>query len=197
MPRTEAQNEAIRAESRARIIAAALRLFARHGYEATSVRQIAEEAGVAQGLLYNYYASKEQLLVAIFERSVTDVRESFARAEAEGGPGERIERLLRASFDLLGQNMEFWRLSYHVRMQIGVISGLVEHIQPWTETIRGKLEQYLSEAGYPQPAIEATILFALIDGVSQHYVLAPTTYPLTDVVEALVSRYTTQGGSAL
>lgn len=54
MPRTAEQLEHIRQESRERILSSALRLFARHGYAATSVRMIAREAGASLGLLYNY-----------------------------------------------------------------------------------------------------------------------------------------------
>ena len=72
MPRTRAQFEAIRQESRERILDAALRLFARYGYAATPVRRIAEEAGVSQGLLYNYFDGKESLLRALFEQTAGD-----------------------------------------------------------------------------------------------------------------------------
>ena len=57
MPRNQAQNEALREQSRRKILYSAGTLFARHGYEATSVRMIAREAGVAQGLLYNYFGA--------------------------------------------------------------------------------------------------------------------------------------------
>jgi AcrR family transcriptional regulator len=59
-------------QTRAAIVEAALRLFAENGYEATTMRAIAREAGVATGNAYYYYASKEEL-----------VREHFARHQAE------------------------------------------------------------------------------------------------------------------
>jgi AcrR family transcriptional regulator len=189
MPRTDSQNAAIRAESRSRILAAALRLFARHGYEQTSVRQIAQEAGIAQGLLYNYFSGKEQLLLAIFEQSIADVLESFAQAEAAGPADQRVERLIRASFAILRRNREFWALSYHVRMQVGVIAGLAERVEAWTSSIRGRLQRYLHEAGVAQPEVEAVILFALIDGIAQHYVLNPERYPLDLIIETIVRKY--------
>jgi AcrR family transcriptional regulator len=194
MPRTTQQNERMRAESRSRIITHALRLFARHGYEQTSVRMIAQAAGIAQGLLYNYFESKEQLLVAIFERSITDVQESFAIAEAEGRPEERIERLVRASFEIVRRNLEFWQLSYHVRMQVGVIQGLGEQLQAWTAAICQRLERYLRAAGVQQPELEAMLLFALLDGVSQHYALDPAHYPLADLTELIISKYRARAG---
>ena len=187
-PRTAEQNEQIRAASRQRIIEQALALFAEHGYERTSVRMIADAAGVSQGLLYNYFDGKQALLHAIFEESVADVRASFALADA-APPGQRLERLVRGSFEILRRNMAFWRLSYGVRMQPAVLAGLGSELHEWTATIRRALQGYLRDAGVPRPEIEAAALFALIDGISQHYVLDPDRYPLDAVIELVVARY--------
>lgn len=188
-PRTAQQNEALRLESRARIIEHALRLFATHGYEATSVRMIAQSAGVAQGLLYNYFASKERLLYAIFEQSMQDVRESFAQAERADDPRPQLERLIRASFAIVRRNRLFWQLSYGVRMQQRVIAGLGAALHEWIATIERTLESYFWAAGAANPTIEAAILFATLDGIAQHYVLDPERYPLDAVEDALVARY--------
>jgi len=55
-------------QRRAQLIDAALDLFSAHGFEATRVADIAHAAGVAQGLLYHYFPTKESLLAAIIER---------------------------------------------------------------------------------------------------------------------------------
>ena len=188
-PRTPQQNERLRAASRARIIEHALRLFAEHGYERTSVKMIAEAAGVSQGLLYNYFEGKDALLRAILEASMDDVRASFAAAEAEPDPRRRVERLVRGSFEILRRNLHFWRLSYGVRMQAAVLEGLGGGIHAWIAMVRATLERYLREAGVADAAVESAVLFALIDGVSQHYVLDPHGYPLDAVAERIVRRY--------
>src|SRR5215207_8826085 len=68
-PRTALQYEALRADAQERLERAALTVFARAGYARATVRDVAVEAGVAQGLLYNYYVGKQDLLVAVFRRS--------------------------------------------------------------------------------------------------------------------------------
>jgi AcrR family transcriptional regulator len=188
-PRTPEQNERVRAASRARIMEAALELFARDGYERTSVKTIARAAGISQGLLYNYFESKDALLRALFEASMEDVGASFAAADAEPDPTRRIERLVRGAFEIVRQNQAFWRLSYGVRMQAAVLEGIGGAIPAWTATIHQTLERYLRDAGVPDAAVEAAILFALIDGVSQHYVLAPDRYPIAEVADRIVARY--------
>ena len=186
-PRTAEQNEQVKAATRKRIVDAALGLFAEHGYAGTSVRMIADDAGMSIGLLYNYFDGKQALLQAIFEESMADVRESFARADA-APPSERLEQLIRGSFEILRGNLTFWRLSYGVRMQPAVLAGLGRDLQQWTSAILRTLEGYLRD-GVAQPDVEAAVLFAVIDGVSQHYVLDPDRYPLEAVVELVVARY--------
>jgi AcrR family transcriptional regulator len=190
-PRTSEQNEKVRAASRARILEHALRLFARHGYERTSVKMIAEAAGISQGLLYNYFEGKDALLRAIFEASMDDVRASFAAAEAEPDPARRIAALVRGGFAIVRENLDFWRLSYGVRMQAAVLEGLGDSLSGWTEAVHATLRRYLREAGVAEAdvPVEAALLFAAIDGVSQHYVLNPDRYPLDEVAERLVRRY--------
>lgn len=180
----------MRDDSRARILRAALRLFARHGYDRTSIAMIASAAGISQGLLYNYFAGKKALLRAIFEASMRDVEESFALAEAAPSPAERMQQLVRGAFTILRRNQDFWRLSYGLRMQPGVVAGLGKRTSEWTTAIRETLAGYLRELGTDQPELDAAVLFALIDGVSQHYVLEPSTYPLDAVADQIIRRFT-------
>ena len=74
-------------DRRRQILDAAVRAFARRGYEATRVGDIAAEAGVAYGLVYHYFRSKEELLETIFRDTWTlmlaTIREIEADAEAE------------------------------------------------------------------------------------------------------------------
>lgn len=190
MPRSTEQFQQIREESRDRILNAALGLFARHGYAATSVRMIAGEAGISQGLLYNYFDGKDALLRAIFERSMRDVQASFELAAGGSTPGERIERLIRGAFALVRDRLDFWRITYQLRFQPAVLDGLAGALQSWSDPIRQQLEELLTAAGAATPATEAYVLFSAIDGAAQHYALDPDHYPLDDVADALIRRFT-------
>jgi AcrR family transcriptional regulator len=188
-PRSKERNEEIRAETRARIVEHALALFGTRGYASTPVGEIARAAGISQGLLYHYFRSKEDLLRAVCEQSMGDVYESFARAEAAADPRRRVEALIRASSPIIRRNIHFWRLSYAMRWQPEVLAGLGPLVQEWTSNILRTLEGYFREAGAGDPAVEAAALFAVIDGVHQHYVLDPDRYPLDAVTEAVIARY--------
>jgi AcrR family transcriptional regulator len=188
-PRSPEANEQIRAETRAIIVEHALALFGKHGYDRTTVAMIASSAGISQGLMYRHFDSKAALLRAIFAQSMADVRASMAAAAEGKTPADRVERLIRVSFDILREHREFWRLSYGVRMQAAVLKELGSRVGAWTTEIKTTLAAFLRDAGASDPDIEAALLFAIIDGVSQHYVLDPARYPLDEVIEHIVSRY--------
>lgn len=77
----------------------AARLFAERGYEATSVREIVEAAGVAKPTLYYYFGSKEGLAKALIADPVDDLVERLRRAvEEEPDPLRSLERVLEAHF---------------------------------------------------------------------------------------------------
>jgi TetR/AcrR family transcriptional regulator, fatty acid metabolism regulator protein len=63
------------------ILDAAVRVFARKGYHTSRVGDIAEEAGVAHGLLYHYFRSKEELLETIFRETWRDVLDAVRAVE--------------------------------------------------------------------------------------------------------------------
>jgi AcrR family transcriptional regulator len=82
---------AIRARTRALLLDAAERLFAHRGAGATSLYEIAEEAGVANGTLYNYFRSREDIVAAVVTRLVARIHQDVARRAADvSDPAERL-----------------------------------------------------------------------------------------------------------
>ena len=83
-------------EKRRQILEAAVRVFARSGYHTSRVGDIAEEAGVAHGLLYHYFESKEALLDAVFRETWTDLLEAIQGVEASDGQAREQLRQVAA-----------------------------------------------------------------------------------------------------
>jgi len=71
-------------DKRRRILAAAVRVFAAQGYEATRVGDVAKEAGVAYGLVYHYFGSKDAVLEAVFHEQWGRLLAAVALAEETG-----------------------------------------------------------------------------------------------------------------
>jgi TetR/AcrR family fatty acid metabolism transcriptional regulator len=83
-------------EKRRQILEAAVRAFARKGYHACRVGEIAEEAGVAYGLVYHYFGSKEEVLQTIFRETWTQMLARISELEAEGDPAHEQVRKVTA-----------------------------------------------------------------------------------------------------
>lgn len=83
-------------EKRRLILRAAIRVFAEKGYHACRVSDVAREAGVAYGLVYHYFSSKEELLETIFRRTWARMLESVQEVEESGEPApEQIRQVAR------------------------------------------------------------------------------------------------------
>ena len=74
------------ADKRRLILDAAVRVFAAKGYHTCRVGDIAEEAGIAHGLLYHYFPSKEEVLQTVFRENWRELLEVFARIESSDDP---------------------------------------------------------------------------------------------------------------
>ncbi len=75
-------------EKRKLILDAAIRVFADHGYHGARVGDIAEQAGVAHGLLYHYFASKDDVLRTIFVENWGELLARFRAVEAADEPAD-------------------------------------------------------------------------------------------------------------
>lgn len=80
------------AASREHLYTTALRLIAKRGYEATTLRDIAKEADVSPGLLYRYFPSKQAVVLALYDELSAD----YARRAAEMPPGKWRDRFIFA-----------------------------------------------------------------------------------------------------
>ena len=189
MPRTQEANEALRQKSRDRILKAAVRLFSRRGFGGTTVRAIAGEAKVALGLMYAHFESKEAVLVALMDASVLDVAHTLEAAEREPTAEGFVAALLKSAMPLLDSHRDAWRLSYALRHQPEVLTSLAAPVKRFSTATLERLGQALRARGVPHAEVEAAVLFALVDGISQQYVMLPRGYPIDAVIAAAAAHY--------
>jgi TetR/AcrR family fatty acid metabolism transcriptional regulator len=89
-------------DKRERILDAAVRVFARKGFHATRVSEVAKAAGVADGTIYLYFKSKDELLVSLFEDRVERLL-SFMKEELPKAPtaASKMRRVIELQLGLL------------------------------------------------------------------------------------------------
>jgi AcrR family transcriptional regulator len=87
-----------------RLLNVATRLFARHGFEGTSVQDIVDAAGVTKGAMYHYYGSKDDLLYEVYHQVLT--MQTSHLEEIAAGPGSPEERLRAAAVDVVKTSLD-------------------------------------------------------------------------------------------
>lgn len=116
------------ARNRATIESAALRLFTRQGYHGTSVREIADAAGVSIGNIYTYYPTKQEIFRRVVESYEARIealrRKALGSLDAVFEP-PALRRLAKAIREIVCDNTDYWRLMY-----IDVIEFGSRHFAP-------------------------------------------------------------------
>ena len=98
----KAERPARGGEKRERILDAAVRVFARKGFYATRVSEVARAAGVADGTIYLYFKSKDELLVSLFEHRVERLLAFLARElPQQATASAKLQRIIELQLGLL------------------------------------------------------------------------------------------------
>jgi AcrR family transcriptional regulator len=85
--------------TRALVRQSAERLFARHGYAAVSMRQLASDVGVQVGTIYNYTKDKQALLFAIMSEHMTELLQAWSREGQSTAPIDQLSQFLNFHLD--------------------------------------------------------------------------------------------------
>jgi TetR/AcrR family fatty acid metabolism transcriptional regulator len=125
------------ADRRRQILAAAVKVFADKGFHASRVGDIAEEAGIAYGLVYHYYESKEDLLETIFRTTWTEMLARIGEVEEAGVPAAEAVRQVTALLlrtwrrdpDLVRVLVREVTRNQHVQQEIEEITQAMEALE--------------------------------------------------------------------
>lgn len=150
------------------LVEVATRLLQRTGFEAMSMQELAREAGVSVGLIYRYFRSKEDVLVAI----VVDVLAEFARcvpeamAAAGDDPVDRLAAGFRAYCEVINDRHHVAVLTYQEGRMLGPdalrrIEALeVECTRPLAEAVRTGMADGIIVTSDPELAVYDMVLLA-------------------------------------
>ena len=131
--------------SRKHILDAALKLFSHRGYGATSVNDIAEEAGLSKGNLYHHFPDKETIFRDLLDRYFEAISRPdfpFNRALATGTFPENLEDLGHAARDAVRNYREYVALIY-----VDVVEFDGTHVRKFYEDMATRFETFMKAHG--------------------------------------------------
>ncbi len=190
MPRTKAQYEVIRKESRQKIMDAALEVFAKQGYHSATVDAIAKTAGISKGLLYNYFKSKEdmlnELMIVMMEALMCEYmpvkpEEKFTKDD--------IINFINIGIDLVLEKPHYWKLYFSVALQPEVMNIVFAKMMELGQPYMIGLTEYFREKGIENPEVMMRYFSAVMDGIQFHCMLDPKTFPAEEVKKLLIKQF--------
>ena len=146
MQRTDAMDQRPRETQRANILEGARRVFARKGKAAT-MADVAEAAGVSQGLAYRYFASKEEIYRELVEQAVeqADLATAQPMHESSATPGERLALLIRSLVEYRRDHLEIFQLLDQVLSSDKPPNDIAELIRRRRESFLAEFRQLIVE----------------------------------------------------
>jgi len=188
-PRTEEQFEEIRVNKKALIMDAAMDLFANEGYHPSSISKIAKKAGISKGLLYNYFDSKEDLLVQIMTAGLKKMLSVFDPNNDGVLSEEEMVNFISDIFDMLKENQAYWKLYYAVFLQPTVHILLKDDYEEMLGKFMHMLIAYYTTHGVKNPEKEAMIFGSLMDGIAFNYIVNPNLFPIESLIETVIEKF--------
>ena len=185
-PRTEEQFQQIRKEKRGLIMSTALELFAKNGFNATSISMIAKEAGISKGLMYNYFKSKDELLYSIIMNGMETFMHFLVVKDENNIRKEEIIGFIDGNLESLKVNTDYYRLYFSLAFQADIFDKVQPVFLPAFETIIKLFTNYFAGQGHKDAYAKARFILALFDGVGIHYIADKEHFPLDRVRNMII-----------
>ena len=197
MPKLAVEEKEARREH---ILRSALRCFARRGYHATTVDDIAAEAGVSKGAPYVYFASKEALFQRLYDSWDCGLAARIDAAIARIGrrarsPRAALEAVVTAVGDHVTEEADLCRVLIEARAQSAYAGAVADRVRLSDADAQTRMAQ-LIEAGIAKgewpadtdPDLHARLVLAAIHGLMDQWHLRPGAFSWPEAAAALARR---------
>lgn len=170
-------------DTRTKILQAALRLFAKRGYDGTTTKDLAKSAGVAEGTLFRHFASKKAILIEVATAGWVDILTDLLTELSEMGSYKAVSQVMHRRMQNMRQNSDLLRVcfveaQYHPELKESIQT---EVISKMTDVAEAFFETAMSKGIYRQmnPKIVAKVFLGIfaIAGFSEQTILDPDASP--------------------
>lgn len=150
--------------AQARIITAALDLFAVHGVGGTSLQMIADKVGVTKAAVYHQYPTKDEIVLAAAEAELARLRAVVDAAEAEPSPPRARDALLRGIVDLAVES----RRTVGTILRDPVIVAFFADHDEFGDVMERLRRVLIGDDAGPEARVRTAMLIAAVSGAVMH-----------------------------
>lgn len=182
-------------DKREAILRAAIAVFASKGYFNSKVADIASQAGIADGTVYLYFKSKDEILHSIFDAAMVEfISEGRRELEKLESPLDKIRKIAELHLERLGADRDL-AVVFQVELR-----GSTKHMQEFSaagfaeylDIIRATIAEGQSSGEFRKdikPIVAAKILYGSLDEMVTNWVLSSRQYPLAPLAGEVLKIY--------
>ena len=176
------------ADRRAQLIAVGCAVFAKHGYDAASMEEVAREAGVSKPVVYEHFGGKEGLYAVVLDREISTIVEGIARGIAQGGPRERFQGAVVAFLTYAKDHPEGFAVLTRDPPREQTRGGIAQVLEDVSGRVGSVFAHELKRLGYnPElSGLYANALIGMVTQVGQWWSANPQ-MPVDDVAKHVVA----------
>ena len=181
------------ADKEARILGAAVRVFARRGYHDSSMAVVAKEAGVATGTIYLYFEKKQDLLVTLFQRHLTEYMARCEPALASETPGvPRLRRLAEHHLAFFANDRELATVfQIHIREPDPLLAeGIRPTVAAYFDLIGGVIAAGVEAGAFSSDLdvrLARQVFFGALDEIVTGWIRSKRSYDLMSVLDPVAT----------
>lgn len=170
-------------ETRGRILKAALRLFARRGYDGTTTRDLAEAADVAEGTLFRHFPNKKAILIEVATQGWVEILTDLLTELSEMGSYKAVAQVMRKRMMHLHANADLLRVCFmeaqfhpdlRDRIQSEVIAKMTDVAEAFFQTA---MDQGIYRPMNPRMVARVFLGMFTVAGFSQDTIMEPGSSP--------------------
>ena len=195
MPRLDSSNgqaRAVVADKREAILRAAIKVFAQKGYFNSKVADVAKEAGIADGTVYLYFKSKDEILHSIFDRAMEEFISEGKREIAEiSAADKRLRRIAQLHLERLGADRDL-AIVFQVELRGSTKfmeefsgGGFAEYLDIIKKTIEAGQKTGVFRKDL-KAITAAKILYGALDEMVTNWILSKRAYPLAPMADEVL-----------
>ena len=160
-------------EKQQEIFKSALKLFAKQGYQATSTRTIAQEAGVSEGLIFRHFKNKEGLLKSILQEGQKKLKKMIQPIDNLTHPKVILKHVISLPFNITKDQKDFWRLFYSLRWQMNLDFIFIDQLNNKVKSAFKAMDfsDYISESEAFMMIWDGAMVYVLLNNPKDSYII--------------------------